>query len=102
MSRAFRAWNAFNAVPQEAQSPRDLFMAGFDAASADAKMGMPSPVMMTEETTACRDNARSMINRKIGELRTRANELEKLSESLPMVLSPEADEALWRLLIGAA
>ena len=50
---------------------------------------------------ACRRTARSALVYRIEELRRQAEQLEHLSNALPMQLGAEADEALWRLIISS-
>ena len=48
-----------------------------------------------------RQNARSVIRDRIGQLRTEAARLEALLDALPQKLPPDADQALWALAIAA-
>jgi hypothetical protein len=58
---------------------------------------MPQP--MTNQ--AMRENARSMIRRRISELRRKADGLEELLAQIPANLHPSADEALWQLAMNS-
>jgi hypothetical protein len=51
------------------------------------------------QTASSRKSARGMIENEIHFLMYRADKLTKLLGALPAVLPPEADEALWDLLI---
>lgn len=45
-----------------------------------------------------RENARSLIERRIAKLEAEAHALRELSKALPLELSPAADQALWNLV----
>lgn len=48
-----------------------------------------------------RPNARYKIEQRIEQLHRRAEQLQDLLDALPCVLPPEADEALWELVVRA-
>lgn len=50
---------------------------------------------------ACRENAKTAIRSRVSRLRREADRLELLAQSLPEVMSPAADEALWDLVTTA-
>lgn len=47
-----------------------------------------------------RQNAHAVIGERIGQLRREADELETLLDALPAKLPPDADLALWGLVIN--
>lgn len=47
---------------------------------------------------ACQDTARTLLDRTIDATRRKLNNLVSLSAALPMVLPPEADQALYDML----
>lgn len=63
----------------------------------DVECGSPEkgPV---ENCCAMRESARGTLQHRVDELRREAHNLETLSDSLPAVLTPAQDEALWSLL----
>lgn len=59
----------------------------------------PSQANAAQPMSNCgRPGAREIIDTHIKRLRQEADSLTALSEALPMVMSPEADAALWELV----
>ena len=60
----------------------------------------PSTAKMQNEV-AYRQNARDQLAKRIGELRSKADSLQMLLDSLPAKLPPAADDALYTLVMDA-
>jgi hypothetical protein len=72
---------------------------GYGPSSVPGDRGMPDD--QPQGMQAHRPHARHILKLKIRELRQRAEALQALADQLPAVLSPQADEALYRLLNGS-
>lgn len=67
-----------------------------------AMPAQPGPARTSQVENCCyRENAKTLLRRRIDELRRKAEMLERLHDTLPTVMPPEADEALWDLLLVA-
>lgn len=66
-----------------------------DAHYADEKARVPMQAM-----SSSRETARQILDRRIYEAERRAIALRALSDALPLILPPDADEALWQMLVA--
>ena len=93
------------AYEQVGNKPDAVRVPGGTIGGADKAEGMPGGEQASE---ACREVAKTVLNREIREARRQCRSaglreisLQALYDCLPKELSQEADEALWELLMAA-
>lgn len=53
-----------------------------------------------ETLGACRNNSKAVLRDQIERLRRQANNLQILHDTLPGMLTPEQDEAIWNIAVS--